>query len=400
MKNIGNDSRIKKVMKRAAKGEPVTIGFIGGSITQGAVASDEALCYAARVFGWWKKTFDSCEVKYVNAGIGATTSQFGVSRVESDLLKYDPDFVIVEFSVNDNDEKPYDRSVFFKETYEGLIRKIYYHKNMKTDHPAVLIVNSVRYDDGGNMEDVHSEIGSYYDIPCISMKELIYEKVKAGKAGFEFKDITRDMLHPNDYGHSIVAGHIINYLEGVMKRIDTENDKSEDIVKPPLTVNGYEDVIRYNIKNFVPVCNGFYPDTSDIMFPFFIKTELQDCLNDLSVNSVQDKALSSEVRDVFKNGWSAGEKGASIEFRVKGSELAVMYRKSVKKPAPIAKAIVDDDMENAVVLDANFDEDWGDKAYLQTIGYHMDDHEHKLEIRIEDAEDCIVDFYLINVICG
>jgi lysophospholipase L1-like esterase len=38
---------------------------------------------------------------YINAGIGGTTSQFGVTRVENYLLCYHPDFVIVEFSVND-----------------------------------------------------------------------------------------------------------------------------------------------------------------------------------------------------------------------------------------------------------------------------------------------------------
>lgn len=34
MKNAGNADNIIDVMKRAAKGEQITIGFIGGSITQ------------------------------------------------------------------------------------------------------------------------------------------------------------------------------------------------------------------------------------------------------------------------------------------------------------------------------------------------------------------------------
>ena len=62
MKNTGTPDNIINVMKRAAEGEQITIGFIGGSITQGAVVSDEALCYAARVFKWWKDSFPKAKV--------------------------------------------------------------------------------------------------------------------------------------------------------------------------------------------------------------------------------------------------------------------------------------------------------------------------------------------------
>ena len=41
-----------------------------------------------------------------------------VSRVVTDMLMYQPDFVVVDFSVNDEPEK------FFQETYEGLVRRM------------------------------------------------------------------------------------------------------------------------------------------------------------------------------------------------------------------------------------------------------------------------------------
>ncbi len=66
-----------------------------------------------------------------------------------------------------------------------------------------------------------------------------------------------------------------------------------------------------------------------------------------------DTVLSSEVRDVFKNGWKAREAGATISFEFTGGELAVMYRKSVKKPAPAAYAVIDGDEEQRIELDAN-----------------------------------------------
>ena len=462
MKNTGTPDNIINVMKRAAEGEQITIGFIGGSITQGAVVSDEALCYAARVFKWWKDSFPETKVRYVNAGIGATTSQFGVARVSDDLLKYDPDFVIVEYSVNDNDElldgssegsgehMHYNRSDLFRETYEGLIRRILSHKNRSGNAPAVLIVNSVKYDNGRNFEEVHAEIGRHYGIPCISMKECIYDKFMAAPGDrlilpsgqkISINDITGDMLHPNDLGHGIVAGHITDYLndlkaEGAGHCHDTGITNEGQQLPPAMTPDRYEDVNRYNRLNSTPVLNGFTEDDVPAMEPFRINTgfDVED-----SKKPGDDPVLSSEVRDVFKNGWHASKEGDSITFEFSGSELALMYRKSVNKPAPVAYAVIDGDEENRIRLDANFDEDWGDKAYMATLMYHgrickngsfpeeytcadecesntgerddaaggndgytedliNDEKSHTLTVTIEEAGECASDFYLIDLV--
>ena len=67
-------------MRKAKSGEPITVGFLGGSITQGCLSSTPETCYAYLVYEWWKKQFPDTSVTYVNAGIGGTTSQFGVAR--------------------------------------------------------------------------------------------------------------------------------------------------------------------------------------------------------------------------------------------------------------------------------------------------------------------------------
>lgn len=86
--NHGDWTRIQKLMERAKAGEKLTIGFFGGSITMGSLSSTPKTCYAYHVYEWWCKTFPQAEFTYVNAGIGATDSQFGCARVESDLLQY------------------------------------------------------------------------------------------------------------------------------------------------------------------------------------------------------------------------------------------------------------------------------------------------------------------------
>ena len=44
--NPGNLYRMKNLMARAEAGETLNIGFLGGSITQGCLASTPELCYA------------------------------------------------------------------------------------------------------------------------------------------------------------------------------------------------------------------------------------------------------------------------------------------------------------------------------------------------------------------
>nr|MCR5108692.1 SGNH/GDSL hydrolase family protein [Lachnospiraceae bacterium] len=300
------------------------------------------------------------------AGIGATTSQFGAARVYEDVLKYDPDLVFIEYSVNDNDEAPYERRELFRETYEGLIRKVLSYRS----EPAVILLHSVRYDDGSSEEEMHSEVGRYYSLPSISMKQTIYPKTLSGE--IKRADITPDNLHPNDVGHELTARVITDIID----LIDSEKDIEEEaylLPERPLTDNGYEDMKRYNRLNSSPVLDGFIVDT----------------------------AKQERVRDVFKNGWYSDRKGDSITFKIRGGEIGVMYKKTINKPAPVAIAILDGDETSPIILDANFDETWGDKAYMTTILHAGQDTEHTLKISIRDTfENMASAFYLINVIAG
>lgn len=168
-----------------------------------------------------EKTFPQTDFTYINAGIGGTTSQFGVARAEDDLLSKEPDFVIIEFSVNDESTE------HFMETYEGLVRKVYTSKTK----PAVLLVHNVFYNNGGNAQLMHGRIARHYDLPAVSMQSTIYPEVVSGH--IENRDITPDDLHPNDAGHALVASVITYFLDKVKTEDATE--QSEPDYPTPLT---------------------------------------------------------------------------------------------------------------------------------------------------------------------
>ena len=363
--NTGDDSRIRQVMRRAANGEALTIAFLGGSITQGCLASTPEGCYAYLTYAWWKEAFPKADFTYINAGIGGTTSHLGTGRVEEDVLQYEPDFVIVEFSVNDADD-----SAHFQETYEGLVRRIL----KAPSAPALLLVHNVRYDDGGNAEQIHAPVGAYYHLPSVSMKPTIYAQVAAGN--IKNRDITQDDLHPNDAGHALVAGVITHYLQSVKEAVENDaaawgQDTPFGVLPRPLTANGYENAHRYRNDELQPVlCEGF----------------------------VKDETEQSAVSDCFKKGFMASRKGDKIVFEAEGASIGVQYKKTMKGPVPKALLTLDGDTAHHILLDGNFDEDW-DCLYLETILEHGEHKMHRIEIELTEAhENDAEPFYLVSLI--
>lgn len=350
--------RMKTLMKRAEAGEELVIGFIGGSITQGSLSSLPTTCYAYLVYQWWVNTFPKATFHYVNAGVGGTTSYYGVSRVNEHLLSHEPDFVIVEFSVNDKGNE------FFKETYEGLIRNII---NSKTN-PAVLVVNNLFYEDGTNAQDYHNEVAKAYELPIFSVRDSLYPEIEAGRLRAE--TVTPDNLHPNDIGHELIANMISTFL-GEMKQKDTTIEEPSDYHPSLVTQNRFEHAHRLQNYNCSPLLNGF----------------------------VKDDTVQTHIADNFKRGWMASNKGDSIKFKVECSSIGVQYRKTIHQPAPIAKLIIDQNEDAAITLDANFEKTWGDSLHLDFIQQFNLKQEHEIEIRITDVmENNQTPFYLVGLI--
>lgn len=358
-------TRLKNLMKRAANGESLVIGFLGGSITQGSLSSTPKTCYAYLVYEWWKKSFPNAEFSFVNGGIGGTTSHYGGARAWKDVLCYRPDIVTVDFSVND------DANEFFEETYEGTLRRLL----AAPSAPAVVVLNNVFYDTGKNAQDYHNRIADHYGIPHVSIKDTIYPDVESGK--IVRADITPDNLHPNDKGHRLVADEICKLLDSIKEELEKEDTEGKIIetndlasLPAPLTENAYEHSRLIQIQDNEAILDGFL------------------------VDPIEKKGML----DIFKNGWTAAHTNDKINFEIECSCLAVQYRKSVQQPVPKAKAVIDGDEAHAVILDGNFTEDWGDCLYLEPLLHHAEKKVHRIEITVTDAKDIVRPFYLVSLI--
>ena len=84
--NTSNFARLKELFRRAAAGQELTIGFLGGSITQGSLSTQPGNAYAFRVYQWFVDTFPQSKFHYVNGGIGGTSFSGGVGTAMGTLV--------------------------------------------------------------------------------------------------------------------------------------------------------------------------------------------------------------------------------------------------------------------------------------------------------------------------
>jgi len=277
--NEGNKTRLMNVMERAARGEAITIAYIGGSITAGSSASpQETACFAALTTKWWEDTFPQAKITYVNAGIGATDSWIGAHRVEDDVNSTNPDLVVCEFAVNDGQG-------WNQETYDSLLRTLL----TAPSEPAVVALMIAHKN--GSFADKHAPVAFKYEVPIITYSALLTQKLvsweKVGNA---------DGTHPDNPGHQLIAHLLTSYYRKVLSEI---NDTEPGEYKVP-KLSGSLTRCRYT--------------NADILY---------------SDELTADSSIGFEAGSVFRilnhdQGWKT-QTGGFITFTVEAREIGVIW---------------------------------------------------------------------------
>lgn len=339
--NEGNVTRLAAAMKKAQNGGEITVGVIGGSITQGSLASSPANCYASKFNDWWVNKFPNAKVNFVNAGIGGTNSYLGVHRVDEQLLAYSPDVVIVEFSVNDTDK------VINKYSYDSLVRKIL---GYSTD-PAVILLFTTQ-DSGASLQDVHKEIGAAYNLPMISYRDVVYPEVAAGT--LNWKDISPDNIHPNDAGHDIINQLISRYLDGVYDRLDSITEEPEAFADAALTNDYYANAKMLSAADITADMNGF-------------------------------EVVEKDFYDQFRNNWKTAA-GGSMTFDIECQNLGIFFMCTTDGKSGKFEVYIDGERKGT--LNADFSGGWGSYGSTQQVLFSRETAKHTVEIKpAEGSED-------------
>ncbi|MCH5252040.1 MAG: SGNH/GDSL hydrolase family protein [Lachnospiraceae bacterium] len=240
--STGNNYRLKKVIERAKKGEPVTIAYIGGSITQGAGGKPiNTMCYAYHSYEAFCNLFSPCggdNVSYVKAGVGGTSSEFGMVRYDRDVKKdgeIKPDLVVIEYAVNDEGDETEGVS------FESLVLKVLQAENK----PAVLLNFAVFMSDW-NLQKRLQPIGERYELPMVSVKDAVTPQFEKSNI-ITKRQFFYDIYHPTNDGHRIMGDCIAHLFEAVDKEEMAAEDISLD--KEPVYGIQFKDIVRFDRKD-------------------------------------------------------------------------------------------------------------------------------------------------------
>ena len=210
----------------------VTVAFIGGSITHSGA-------YRSYVMDYLETTYPDNVFVEIRAGIGGTTSAFGVGRIDKHVIEYDPDIVFIEFSVNDGSDDD-----LYKESMEGMIRKVLRNKEntlltvLGTATSATM--QSYKYGEDPAGVRGHKEVAEYYNVPYINVGKVLYQHIV--DTGTDVLEYLPDNVHPNYVGGKIYADEIIEFIKDYQWNIDFKEQ--------PLTSNSFENAYMHWASDF------------------------------------------------------------------------------------------------------------------------------------------------------
>lgn len=333
--DLGDPSRLRRVFEKAERGEPITLGVIGGSITQWVMASAPQFRYANRVAEWLQARFPRSDIRLINAGRGATGSNYAALRAHRDLFVQQPDLVILEFAVNDGTE------VSFGETLEGLLRQTL----QQPQQPAVVMLFMMRRN-GGNAQERLSSVGTHYHIPMTSYRDALWPEIDAGRMTWE--EISPDEVHPNDLGHAHAAACVTHLFE---RTLEQEVNATPTPFPKPLYSDAFESTQLLEATSLVPVqSRGWWLDSHGEPWP---------C-------------------------WVSQKPGSSITFEVAGQTILLMF---FRKNGAFGRAAVQVDNRPETLHDAWFDQTWGGYRETVVIAAGLPHVRHRVRIRLLDQRN-------------
>jgi len=207
---------INNTMAKLHVGEPVTVAYLGGSITQAEVG------WRSRTTDWLRRRYPKAVIKEINAGLSGTGADLGVARLEKDVLAYRPDLLFVEFVVNGGDGGHKDG---YLKGVEGIIRKTI-KANPATDICFVYTIADWHLK--GLLAEppvfpsqvlTNEKLADHYRIPTVNFgcqiasllkqERLVFKSAKPVPGKIVFSS---DGVHPNDDGAQLYAGAVVRAL--------------------------------------------------------------------------------------------------------------------------------------------------------------------------------------------
>ena len=256
----------------------LTIGFMGGSITDGSVGGTEAICWRNQITGWFSDNFPEAKINPIKASMGGTDTYLAVFRMNTALLDVaTPDLVFIEYATNDYHEGNNFRSS--ARQLESIILKL---RNANPNVDIVVIFSFKNFGTGVNVTQSLDNNGN----PTAN-------------------SFTSDNIHLTELGHN----YYTNYL--------TEIIGKEIIARVP------EKVAQTEFKAH-KMPEKFHNNTLENSY---MVTEMEDYITE-NTTFTKNEGEFSWVTDRFPNSYIGtynNNSGDIFEFKFTGTECGIVY---------------------------------------------------------------------------
>lgn len=192
-----------KTIEKLQCGVPVTMTAIGDSLTVGWMARKGYVDFLKEML---KAKFPDGRFSFIASGVPGDTADFGLYRVDSDVLHQAPDCVFIQYAIND---AGYGFTAGqFKNNIQGIIDKI----RRAGDADIVLVTSGHIGDHAENhfAEDFYEQLeklGETNGLPVARVHAYWKEKIAGG---VDFRSLTQyDLVHPTVAGYRLMAEAIM-----------------------------------------------------------------------------------------------------------------------------------------------------------------------------------------------
>lgn len=222
--------------------KPVTIAFLGDSVTQGCfecyltgetslqTVFDYKNAYSTRVREILNVLYPEVQINIINSGISGDSTTIGATRIERDILPYHPDLCVVSYGLNDScvgDIQNYKSSLdkIFKTLKANDIETIFLTQNAMCDHVSCHLTDKLFKDLAANFSSIQNN-GSLKEIfdaaksVClengVTVCDLypVWEKLFA--CGVDTTELLANKLnHPIREYHYYIAIKLIETMLGI-----------------------------------------------------------------------------------------------------------------------------------------------------------------------------------------
>lgn len=292
------------VWKKIQAGEPIRVGYLGGSITL-------AEGWRVKTTEWLRETYPDNEIVEINSAISGTGAGFGACRVSEHILQHQPDFLFVEYRVNGGDNSMLRSS-------EGIVRQT---RKLLPDTDIVFVytisqpmLRDIRAgktpgESGFGLE----RVAEHYNIPSIDFGPQIVQLEADGKLLFKGDSasdgvvlFTKDGVHPGDEGHEIYFEVMKRTLSKILKN---EGSKTAfDPLPEPLDKNCWERGALVDPQPFLTPQSGW---------------QTQSWKNSPVIQSFQALWKGIECDRIVPAISQTATPGSAIEFMFKGTAFGV-----------------------------------------------------------------------------